>query len=53
MAIAGDTAGKTTSPSIRTEDDGAEDEEDEEEVYVRGFAGNAIRTEKGVQHLGK
>ena len=26
---------------------------DEEEVIVRGFSGNAVRTEKGIQYLGK
>lgn len=30
-----------------------EDEEEEEEVIVRGFAGNVIRTERGIQYLGK
>ena len=29
------------------------DEDDEEEVIVRGFAGNVTRTEKGIQYLGK
>ena len=28
-------------------------EDDEEEVIVRGFSGNAIRTERGIQYLGK
>jgi hypothetical protein len=32
------------------EDDG---DEDEEQVIVRGFGGNAIKTEKGIQYLGK
>ena len=27
--------------------------EDEEEVIVRGFSGNAVRTERGIQYLGK
>lgn len=27
--------------------------EDEEEVMVRGFSGNAVRTERGIQYLGK
>ena len=35
------------APGIET------DEEDEEEVIVRGFAGNAGRTERGIQYLGK
>ncbi|KAF4553668.1 Lipase ROG1-like protein [Elsinoe fawcettii] len=30
-----------------------EDEEDEEQVIVRGFSGNAVRTERGIQYLGK
>jgi hypothetical protein len=29
------------------------EDEDEEEVIVRGFEGNVIRTEKGIQYLGK
>lgn len=29
------------------------DSEHEEEVIVRGFSGNAVRTEKGIQYLGK
>ena len=29
------------------------DEDDEEEVIVRGFEGNVTRTEKGIQYLGK
>ncbi|OAP59871.1 hypothetical protein AYL99_04873 [Fonsecaea erecta] len=30
-----------------------EDEEDEEEIYVRGFTGNTMKTERGIQYLGK
>ncbi|MCJ1431168.1 hypothetical protein MMC27_000519 [Xylographa pallens] len=30
-----------------------EADSDEEEVIVRGFSGNAVRTEKGIQYLGK
>ncbi|KAF2761436.1 DUF676-domain-containing protein [Pseudovirgaria hyperparasitica] len=30
-----------------------DDEDDDEEVIVRGFSGNAVRTEKGIQYLGK
>ena len=30
-----------------------EEESDEEEVIVRGFPGNACRTERGIQYLGK
>ncbi|KAI7221485.1 DUF676-domain-containing protein [Hortaea werneckii] len=29
------------------------DSDDEEETIVRGFKGNAVRTEKGIQYLGK
>ena len=33
---------------------GEQDEEDQEEqVIVRGFSGNAVRTERGIQYLGK
>lgn len=28
-------------------------DEDEEEIIVRGFSGNAVRTERGIQYLGK
>lgn len=35
-------------------DSGAEvDFDDEEEIIVRGFSGNAVRTERGIQYLGK
>lgn len=30
-----------------------EEDDDEEEVIVRGFPGNAVRTERGIQYLGK
>ncbi|CRG88725.1 Inositol hexakisphosphate and diphosphoinositol-pentakisphosphate kinase [Talaromyces islandicus] len=30
-----------------------QEEDDEEEVIVRGFPGNAVRTERGIQYLGK
>jgi len=47
----------STAPLSGGQDDldpGAEvDEDDEEEVIVRGFAGNVARTEKGIQYLGK
>ncbi|KAJ9649572.1 hypothetical protein H2199_000349 [Coniosporium tulheliwenetii] len=36
---------------IKQEDD--DDSGDEEEVVVRGFNGNVIRTERGIQYLGK
>ena len=31
----------------------ADSEDDEEHVIVRGFKGNAVKTEKGIQYLGK
>lgn len=34
-------------------DDGYDDSDDEEETIVRGFTGNAVRTERGIQYLGK
>ncbi len=30
-----------------------DDDDEEEEVIVRGFTGNAVRTERGIQYLGK
>lgn len=44
----------TSSGGQRNIDTGCEDElEDEEEVIVRGFFGNCVRTERGIQYLGK
>lgn len=34
-------------------EDNDSDEDDEEEVIVRGFSGNAVKTERGIQYLGK
>ncbi|KAL2038769.1 hypothetical protein N7G274_008527 [Stereocaulon virgatum] len=58
-----DTSGETKEPDSSTAplsggqdelDPGAEvDEDEEEEVIVRGFAGNTTRTERGIQYLGK
>ncbi|MCJ1379372.1 hypothetical protein MMC17_002473 [Xylographa soralifera] len=50
--------GNTTATAPLTggqQDIGPSDEadSDEEEVIVRGFSGNAVRTEKGIQYLGK
>ena len=36
-----------------TQEEEAEEAEDEEEVLVRGFSGNTVRTERGIQYLGK
>ena len=41
------SGGQEDLSSRETEDD------DEEEVIVRGFSGNAVRTERGIQYLGK
>lgn len=53
----GDQPDSSTAPLSGGQDDlgpGAEvDEDDEEEVIVRGFAGNTTRTERGIQYLGK
>ncbi|EGR51700.1 uncharacterized protein TRIREDRAFT_120125 [Trichoderma reesei QM6a] len=46
----GSKTGDGSSSSARSEDD---DEEDDEEVIVRGYSGNATKTEKGIKYLGK
>ncbi|KAJ5385353.1 ABC transporter integral membrane type 1 [Penicillium concentricum] len=33
--------------------DDPDDDDDEEQVIVRGFSGNVVRTERGIQYLGK
>lgn len=46
----------TTAPLSGGQNDlegNTSDDEDEEEVIVRGFSGNAVRTERGIQYLGK
>lgn len=40
-----------TQEESREEED--QDEDDEEHVLVRGFNGNCVRTERGIQYLGK
>ncbi|KAI2717440.1 hypothetical protein CBS147332_4320 [Penicillium roqueforti] len=47
-----------TSKSSHTEEQDSQsgdnsDDDDEEQVIVRGFSGNAVRTERGIQYLGK
>lgn len=37
----------------RDNDAPAEEDDDEEETIVRGFPGNAVKTENGIQYLGK
>ncbi|TVY55924.1 putative lipase, partial [Lachnellula suecica] len=44
--------GETKHPSDQHEENLDEDE-DEEEIVVRGFSGNATRTERGIKYLGK
>ncbi|KFY74496.1 hypothetical protein V499_05479 [Pseudogymnoascus sp. VKM F-103] len=44
------TNGDGTSEQKHADD---EDTDDEEDVIVRGFSGNAVRTEKGIKYLGK
>ena len=60
-----DTEESTQSASIAPLSGGQEDlehrssnneqneEDEEEEIIVRGFSGNAVRTERGIQYLGK
>ena len=45
-------AGETKAPAEQKEDN-TDEAEDEEEVIVRGFFGNVVRTEKGIKYLGK
>jgi hypothetical protein len=47
-----DETGEKKPPGQQREEDLDEDE-DEEEVIVRGFSGNAVRTERGIKYLGK
>lgn len=51
----GDSEEAATAPTSGGQEDLKEDddEEDEEQVIVRGFKGNAVRTERGIQYLGK
>ena len=52
-ALTSPTTAELGGPSIADDESEEEDEEDEEEVYVRGFTGNVVKTEKGIQYLGK
>lgn len=53
----GDQPDSSTAPLSGGQDDLSPaadiDEDEEEEVIVRGFAGNVARTERGIQYLGK
>jgi hypothetical protein len=41
------------APDQPTEQEADDEDDDEEEVIVRGFSGNAVRTERGIKYLGK
>ncbi|KAK5128448.1 hypothetical protein LTR85_003116 [Meristemomyces frigidus] len=50
------TAGETSTAPLsggQEEMEGADEDDDEEETIVRGFTGNAVKTENGIQYLGK
>lgn len=38
---------------VQTENDLVDDEDDDEQVIVRGYSGNATKTERGIKYLGK
>ncbi|KKZ61091.1 hypothetical protein EMCG_04287 [[Emmonsia] crescens] len=42
-----------TPPIDKPQTGSEEDDDDDEHVIVRGFPGNAVRTERGIQYLGK
>jgi hypothetical protein len=44
---------KATQAGRSHEEEDYDEDEDEEEVIVRGFSGNAVRTERGIKYLGK
>lgn len=46
-------AGINCSSTSCASDDNNYDNDDDEQVIVRGFPGNAVRTERGIQYLGK
>lgn len=47
------SGGQEDLPSGDRPESNEEDEEDDEQVVVRGFGGNVIKTERGIQYLGK
>jgi Putative serine esterase (DUF676) len=50
----GEQESKSPSPPDETITTGYDEEDDQDEqVIVRGFAGNAVRTERGIKYLGK
>ncbi len=52
-AEANQTEITSTAPLSGGQNELDSEDEDEEEVIVRGFSGNAVRTERGIQYLGK
>ncbi|KAF2191171.1 DUF676-domain-containing protein [Zopfia rhizophila CBS 207.26] len=48
-----DNSANTSTAPLSGGQDGIPDDEDDEEIVVRGFEGNVIRTERGIQYLGK
>ncbi|KAJ5152832.1 uncharacterized protein N7482_009310 [Penicillium canariense] len=44
---------KAQSQDLHESEGSTDEDEEEEEVIVRGFSGNAVRTERGIQYLGK
>ncbi|KAL0933089.1 lipase ROG1 [Colletotrichum truncatum] len=48
-----DSGNPSSEHNAAQEDSPAEDDGDDEEVIVRGFSGNATRTERGIKYLGK
>ncbi|KIX93573.1 uncharacterized protein Z520_10751 [Fonsecaea multimorphosa CBS 102226] len=53
ITSAGDLPPEAANSTASGEDKEEEEEEDEEEIYVRGFTGNTVKTERGIQYLGK
>ena len=49
----GTLSAESPSASQDHPNSGAEVDSEDEEVVVRGFSGNVIRTERGIQYLGK
>ncbi|KAL2110795.1 hypothetical protein VUR80DRAFT_674 [Thermomyces stellatus] len=48
-----DNESKNTEQENVDDDGGDDDDDDDEQVIVRGFSGNATRTERGIKYLGK
>lgn len=48
-----DVGNNDTKQKEDNEQEESEDEDDDEEVIVRGYSGNATKTERGIKYLGK